>query len=431
MIRANVLFRLIVEYLLLLPIFLVGGILLSSRFSLVVWLGSFLIAYLLGAVFKTLFEKKQWWIYAFFVVIAGVSLGFLIGDHWVTWIVLTIMYPVVIYRGIRYLSTAPENMLPISIMWVGGFITYFVAYLCFRYLDPLVDYLPIITVGGILYVIATLFLSNSEQLKRSTLEKGKTPTIHKTIKRQNKIYLSLTIVVIFLLAMGSFVQDSMLKFVRWLLNLLAGDGEIKEVPPDDAPPADPDMSGLFDDEVKEPSLFWEILEKITITLVYIGLAIVVILLLLLLLKKTRVWVIKLYHRIMNFLKTLGGRFSDDTENTLYEEEKESIFDFKEWTEEQKQRMKSFTNRMFKRKVNWNTLSNREKVRYVYRHFILQQADAKIESETPREVLNKLSNEPNLNAEKITALQVAYEKVRYGDQEISDTEVEEIHQLIQK
>lgn len=431
MINFRVLFNLIVEYTLLLPFFLVSGILLSHHYSIWVWLASFAVAYVLGVLFKLIFTKQKWWGYALFVVITGILLGLFIGNHWLTWIILVIAYPIVIYRGITHLTTDFNKVLSLPVLWIGGFTTYFVAYLFFRNLDALVDSLPILTVGGFVFVVATLFMSNSRQLRTSTLSKEKSPAINQTIKRQNRIYLSLTVILILILSLGSFVQDTLLSFVSWFLNLLSGDGEVKELPPDENHMDDGGMAPPFGDEAKEPSIFWEILQTIAMYAVFIALGVAVIALLLLIFKKTRSWIIKAYHSLIEYLKTLGGKLESENENTLYEEEKENIFDFKDWRDDRRQQMKSFTDRVFKRKVNWDSLNNREKVRFVYRNFILEHTDDKVISETPREILAKLTDEPDLNSEKLTALRNAYEKVRYGDQEISDAQVEEIHQLIQK
>lgn len=431
MLNLRVLFNLIVEYTLLLPFFLLSGILLSHNYLIGIWLTSFALAYIIGALFKAVFKKQNWWVYALFVVVAGVSLGLFVGDHWTSWIVLMIAYPIVIYRGISHLTTDSETLLSIPVLWVGGFTTYFVAYLFFRNLDTLVDYLSILTVGGFIFVVSTLFMSNSKQLRTSTLSKEKTPAINQTIKRQNRVYLSLTVIIILILSLGNFVQDTLFNLVSWFLNMLAGDGEIKELPPEESHMDNGGMAGPFNDEAGEPSIFWEILQTIAMYVVFIALAIVAVLLLLLLLKKTRGWVIKAFHNLMAYLKTLGGRFNDESENALYKEEKENIFNFKDWTDDRKKQMRSFANRVFKRKINWDTLNNREKVRFVYRNFISQHTDDKMASETPREILDKLTNEPDLNREKLTALRRAYEEVRYGDQEISDAQIEKIHQLIQK
>lgn len=423
-------FHLLIEYLMFLPFFLIGGILMSHHYSLPVWLVSFILVYVLGVLFKTLVQTDKWWIYALCAGVTSVPLAFLIGDHWVTWLILIIVYPIISYRGIRHMTTDIKTLLPIPILWVGGFITYFVAYLFFRYLDSLVDYLPLITVGGIVFVIATLFLSNSEQLKRSTLSKEKHPAINQTIRRQNKIYLSLTIVVILILSIGNYIQNGLLQALRWLFGLMGGDGKVTEVPVE-TPPQSSESPDLGLGEITEPSLFWKILEQIAIYAVYITLAIVAILLILLLVKKTRVGVIKLFHAVMAFLKTMSGRFTDDTENELYEEEKENIFNFKDWSDEQKQRMKSLASKVFKRKVNWNTLSNREKVRVTYRTFISEQSELKNESDTPREIVAKITHKPEFSQAKLNDLLTAYEAVRYGDQDVTDQQVEAIHHLIEK
>lgn len=429
--NSRVLGYLLIDYLFFLPFFLLAGAFLSYPHTTWVWLAGFLVMSFIGMIFKKRLPNLSWWMYALFSVIISVPFALCIGVEIFPVLFLMIVYPVMFYRGLGYTSRRVGEMLALPVLWVGGFSTYFVAYLLFRNIAPLTDYLPVLTVGGVIFVIGTLFISNSERLKQATLSQAKSPRINQTIKRQNKVYLVLTAILILILSLGSSVRKALLSVTSWLLNLLSNDREVEELPLEETPLNEGGLGEMFLGEAKEPSRFWEMLQAVMMYTVMIGLAVATLILILLLFKKTREAMLKAYHSFINVLKKQGTQARDAEDTLFYEEEKENLFDFSTWRKERRNQVQAFRSRLFGKRVDWNTLSNREKVRFIYRNFIFRQTDDKLESDTPSEVLAKISAETAMNQEKLTALSHAYERVRYSDQEISDEEVEEISKLIDK
>ena len=82
--------------------------------------------------------------------------------------------------------------------------------------------------------------------------------------------------------------------------------------------------------------------------------------------------------------------------------------------------------LFNREVRYESLSNQEKARFIYRKLVEQQAKGMDihHSMTPREVLRKLSNEQNLDL-----LRDTYEQVRYGEQDIEVQTLQTIYKYI--
>ena len=127
------------------------------------------------------------------------------------------------------------------------------------------------------------------------------------------------------------------------------------------------------------------------------------------------WIINGCKKIIQFLKEIVSQVITREESTQYVEEKESVFNWKEWKDEQQSKAKGFVKNILKRKPSWNSLSNQEKVRFVFRKFILQEMDqTKLkEQATPREILEEIKRTGHVDERQIEQLKIAYEKTRYG------------------
>lgn len=437
-IRKTILFKMlqsIFEYLLLLPILLVIGIHIVSDTQLWFWLICLFGLFTIGIMCRTMIAQQKWWFYSCVAMIIGMSSTFIFVDHLLFMIILTIIHMLLVYRGMMYASQAWEELLPHSLLWIGGLGVYFVSYFIFRYVDVLNPYLNLVTVSGVVFVILTLFTSNSDHLKSTTLSKEKKPFISQTVKRQNRIFIIITIAIILLIANGRRIQETLWNgfrgIIQWMIELLS-DGEQGGNLGEDPPPA-PVESVLPVVETKEPSAFAKLLEVIAMYVVYISVAIVIILLILLLMKKTRRWLIKVFQKLLQFLRRIGGQITARDELTQYIEEKESVFDWRDWKEENQSKVKAFIQHMFKRKPKWESLSNQEKVRFVFRELIEQEMDHSVYKahETPREILESLKTTVEIDEKKLKKLKIAYEQARYGDRDVEQQIVDEIYGLIGK
>lgn len=418
------------EYLLFLPILLIIGILMMAYQPLWIWLASLLVSLFIGVVYRTLFPKQKWGIYLGIAVVIGVLPGIIFGKHVLVWIVSAIIHPIVIYRGMMYASRTWKSLLPTSFLWAGGFPIYFVSYFAFRYIDILHPYLTLITIGGAVLVIMTLFISNNERLKTSTLSEEENPYVSRTIKKQNRLFLVITVAVIALLVGGYKIQDAFKAALLWFIGLFSGSSAEEEVIESTPPPSN---SGLPFEGEKESSAILKFLEVIAMYAVYILLAVALVFLISLFVKKMRTWLKKVMYRFLSFLKQMVSRPDQSETSTGYVDEKESIFNWKEWKKEQQEKAKGFVKHIFKGEPSWESLSNQQKVRYIYRRFLLPRVkDTNYKTtNTPRETLEKLKDNVSASDEHIDELREAYEQSRYGNKDIDEDKMKKIYLLLKQ
>lgn len=418
------------EYLLFFPIFLMIGINFIAEEKLVIWLALLPILFVIGLIYRLNFTEQKWWVYSILSFGLGLIPSFVFGEIWWITSMLIIIHTAIIFRGIMYIGRTWDNLLPISFMWVGGFGIYFFGSIIFYTMDKLTRYFPHVTIGGAIIVVTTLFVSNNWHLRASTLSKDKKPFISNAIKVQNIFFISVTIIIIAFITYGNVIQDALIGTIRTIVSFLIGKQENPEIDPLPPPPSQ-STTDLPIDDVPEPSFLAVLLETIFIYISYIIIFLSLIILILFTIKKTREMILKGIQTTINFLKQIVKRFTRN-EKVIYVDEKESLFDFQDWMKERQENFRGFVQSAFKRKPNWNSLSNKEKVRFVYREFIQRELkDDIILSQTPRETLDKIIfsalTDPNL----VEKLKVVYEETRYGEQNIDDEQIKEIYTLIQK
>lgn len=426
-------FQGIYEYLLFFPVFIIIGINIFHDHRLWSWVACLFVLFIVGVTFRSIFLNQKWWLFSLFSIVIGAGSSFIFTDHLLFVIILAIIHILIVYRGMMYVGQRWEDVLPLSFLWLGSLGMYFVGYFVFRFVESLNPYLNYISTSGILLIVMIMFVSNRDHLKNTTLSKDKTPFISSSIKRQNRVFLLITIFIIMLITNGRKIQewigDSFRSVIKWLIEFMSHSGE-KEVI--EEPPPPPSMEPDFPfEEPKEPSIIAEFLEMITMYATYLFLVVAVIFLLLLFIKKTRMWIINGCKKIIQFLKEIVSQVITREESTQYVEEKESVFNWKEWKDEQQSKAKGFVKNILKRKPSWNSLSNQEKVRFVFRKFILQEMDqTKLkEQATPREILEEIKRTGHVDERQIEQLKIAYEKTRYGERDVDEQLINEIHALI--
>src|SRR5699024_8145798 len=188
-------------------------------FPLLYWVIALPIALMIGVAFRSIVQNKKWWLYALMALVIGLSTTlFMPLNTWTTWTVVIIL-PIMTFRGMLYASRPWHSLLPIAYLWAVGFIGYFVTYFIFRFVAMFSYFHYLVTSCGTLVVIGTLFVSNTERLKTSSLEKDQTSYISRTIKKQNKIIILFTIGVI-LIGNLIIVRDGFLGVIRFIMGFI-------------------------------------------------------------------------------------------------------------------------------------------------------------------------------------------------------------------
>src|SRR5690625_560801 len=325
----NFLFKLsqgLFEYILLFLIFLMIGVYIIPEELLWIWLAMIPCLFLLGLLFRSIFYQQAWWVYALYSLLIGISSSLLFEKNMLFVIIVAMIHPIIVYRGIMYVGRSREELIQVSFLWVGGPIIYFVSFFFFHFVEMLNQYKQLLTIFGIVMLVITMFLSNSDHLKSSTLSKDKKPFISRNIKNQNRVFLIITLGLIFLIANGRMIRDGFWNMIRsiiqWLVNLGSGT-EGEDIMGEEPPPAD--FAPPFPEEDKGPSIIAEFLELVMTYVMYVFLGFAAIILILLLIKKTREIIINAAKKLIAFLKQLGNQFNKEVEDVQYVDEKESVF----------------------------------------------------------------------------------------------------------
>ncbi len=421
----------IIEYLLCFPLLVIAGTISMPPQTVWLWLFVILLFGLLGVCVGLLFKQLPRWAYVLAAMVIGGACSLLFTSNPFHIMMLTFVQALILYRGMTYMDPSLGKMLPTYFFWTYGLGIYFISFFVFRYVDWFTYAFTGVTSAGVLFVVFMVLISNGKRLKAVTLSEDREPFVSKVIRRQNRLVLMITLLLVFILTGTGIVQNSVMAGLRWFVSLLSGadEAQIEQTP--EAPVESGAPQAPFDDP-GEPSMIAVLLEKLAFGLFYILLVVAVLGTVLLLVKKTRKWMKKLYDIVLRFLKQITNT-PDVLEETSYRDEKESVFDFAEWKKQRKAQMKGFARQIWKREPNWKKLTNEEKVRYIYRELIEKQCE-RIDyqtSKTPREMLQELLAADLLDESGIKQLTTLYEKVRYGEGNIDTESIEMVCQKLKR
>jgi hypothetical protein len=395
------------------------------------WIAHLPILFILGYLFRVSVQDKKRMIYILFTIIISASSAILFYHNVLSYLFVFISNCVIFYRSILYAEREAEKLFSFPKLWIFGFPLYFIAYFLYRFIDPLTPYLKIITWAGIFLVVITLFTSNSNSLKSSTLSKQKKPFVTGSIKQKNRAYILIFISIIAIITNFKVIQIffykatvAVISMILSILSIFENDEPIEGTPP----PAEAVTPVL---EGGEPSTIAVILDKI-MQIAFYSIALIVSVALIIfagkklgyLLIKGLKWVLKFLNQIFH----LGQR--EQEEGIQYFDEKESLINIKKWGHGKKNQTKELIFHLFNRKPKWEDLSDREKVRYVYRQLVenkVKQGFILKVSHTPSEIISEINKKRNQN--ELKTLLKSYGKARYGKQDLSLHELEEVSLLL--
>ncbi|MBP1990266.1 hypothetical protein [Paenibacillus eucommiae] len=414
----------------------------------------FLLLYMLGfagGVSKILVRVVYAVLYAL-AVGTLVSLAFQ-GAGWQGWI-SSVLGLFVVLRGIKLAGTPWTVMFPAPVFSVG-LLTYFIAVPVMTYVEKLQPYRALTNGLGFLALVIFLFYLNRVQLMGATLSgyNKAFSSVSLSVRRLSRIWLIVILAIIALIGFFPQLKDGVYWLFKRIVAFIVGlfpESKPQETPPPTSMPSPP--AGLPSMEEGEPSWLAQLLEKMAVYVGYTIAGILIILTLYLLIKK-------LLPLVMKGIRKLLGRLRMDTnhsDDSSYQDEKELLLEWKDIPKNWLSGLNRFFSRDDKRKVQWAQLqNNKERIRYLYTALILQASDKGYKlnkSHTPYEVERELSSSGissaiplardnmgsragnKLNYEKNgtagsanekNSIAELYNKVRYGDSDISDAEMKTI------
>ncbi|GGH76809.1 MFS family permease [Pullulanibacillus pueri] len=412
----------IVEELVFFPILLLIAIMIVPLHYIWVWLGSLLFLFLMGLLLRKYLNGKRRGFYLLIIFLINGLVSLLVMPH--TWLTLPtfLIGLVVTYRGIIYIEKEWEEVFPLVFLWISLPI-YFVAYLVYRYIERFSPYLSLITWAGSLCLIVTLFVTNHRHLETATLSDSKKPILSRTLKRQNRVFIVITLIVLFLIAsfhwiafLFSQIVSYIVSGVAWFFSLFSHDRP-PEKPLTPSTPQFPQM------EQQKPSAWAEIFEKVLMIGVYILIIAAILFLLYWLYKNTRKWFSKLYARLVRFLNKLFHTSSFEHETAAFIDEKESLIE--DWRKASQHKIKQWFTR-FKREPGWEDLkTNQERVRYLYTKTVLNEIKKGYQykpSLTAHETLKEIGRDKSYLEPKEELLDKMYNQTRYSPLTIDDREI---------
>lgn len=384
----------------ILPLFSLVGVLLRYYCN-VIW-KKLLISLLLGVAFGMLFGRIS--IDSVSSAVAGFSCA---------------------YLGMTAIS---RNNIP-KIYWIG-IGGYFVATIVFHRIPELQPFITLLTWIGSLCLVLTLFVSNSNHLRYSSLSEENTP-LPVGLQRHNRLYVIVIVIAGVLLAagvgktIGLLVWNALRLFFNWL-SQLSDPGE--PIPQENTPP--PAAPEFPPTEANEPGLLTAILDIAFYVLGAIAIGIVVYYALRWLYRNAG----EKWRRAMDALLSMLRKEHVPQNNTAYLDEEKSVFTW----EQTLRGFKDFwsTRLTPRRRERWDQMNGeREQVRWLYRKWLGMKRDSGYEVKsflTPKEtgfdVLAWTENNKRQRKGEDNAviapdhLLKLYNEVRYGDEEPSAADV---------
>ncbi|RCW74707.1 hypothetical protein [Saliterribacillus persicus] len=416
-----------VEFLVFFPVLLWFALFVLPVETQLIWLLGILFVGITSTIFRFIFlEKARWISLVIAIILAGIYAIFVMPSI----LAITsgfILAIVTGYRGLLYAENEGADVFPSRFMWALGLPIYFVSYIVYMRIEFLTPYLELIGLLGFLLLTVMLFATNRNHLKQETLSKKKEVGVSKDIKRQNYFYLILLLVAVTLITNFQIVQAaffhaarSVIQGISWLVALLSSDEEvIMEEPEQGQMPA---MPGA---EESEPSLFAEIIEKILFTMGYALVIGIVLLFIFLLFKRARSFMKRVFAYMIRLFQDVFTKKHEKENNGEYTDEKEAMFNFKAWRDENKKKAQDLFSKMANRRRQFKKLSDPEKVRFLYKEMVKVENTYKPYF-TAHESLAITENVPS-----VKELERLYDEVRYGDKELSVNEKEKIEQIWQE
>ena len=412
----------IVEGLGFFPVFLLLAAVFLNQEEILLWFLGLLLLFFMHFLFRCLLTD-HWRSLSFISAAVIVTIySFLFFDStWAKCLTLLIGF-IVAYRGIQYAERDWEQLVQGDRLWMISLLSYFVGYIIFAFNDHLVMYKNWLSNAGFLFICMMVLITNGQLLQNASYSKEKQKKVGREVKRLNRIYLFLILLVIIFISNFQSIKSAIYFVVKSLLGLLLG-GERSNTPPEvgkDQPVVPP--LKLDKTETTSMPAWLDTLFLIIGILIAVGF---IVLLAVIFIKKFRNLVTRLFSWMINlFARMLKPRHHKDLVLD-YEDEKVSLFDSRKFRGEVKENFQELFRKITKRKPKFEQMTMEEKIRFIYRFLageVKQQEKWRV-SLTAHEVLQL-----NERREKLELFKKWYEDIRYGKMLLNELEMKQVDDL---
>ncbi|GAE30595.1 hypothetical protein [Halalkalibacter hemicellulosilyticus] len=397
----RVLFTGALEYLMIFPIFLAISIFALSADIQAWWLYTLPLVFAIGYFIRNVRSDQKRIVYL--AIILSISfvlpalLNHFISISMIVWIVLSIIYVTILYRGLAYGEEDIDDLFKAHYLWAIAFPLYFVGYFFYTNIDLLIPFTNTFQLAGFVVFVLTLFVSNSSMLRRATYSKEKRPVIGRSLRIQNRLFMLVTIITIVLLANFGFIREVLIMLRNGISSVVIFFLTFSSPNEEKEDYADPQLaeSVLPFDETGEASFIAKFFEQMVIYLGIIAAGVLLIVALYFINRKIKSFIknIILYLKKM-MTRIISGDDSTDGVN-IYVDEKENLFSIKKWVKSKTNDVKHVVATITERRVKWDSLSNVEKVRFIYRSLIhdrMKRGEVYRNVLTPRQMLHEVERQ---------------------------------------
>jgi hypothetical protein len=378
------------------------------------WLAFLPVYCIIGLLLRTALKKKPRMASAligmtisFFLAYKAFGWGF---PLWLSYIAGAVL----LFRGMAFAERGWEEVFPIAALWVG-MLAYFVAYFFFKHVEELKPYSFIITWMGFIHIAISLFIFNSQQLKKATLARENDPVLSVGLLRHNRLLIGVAFILIGVIANFKYLKQAVLWLVNAIIILIFRIVLFLSslIPMSDLEGGDPQGNGMLDvfpeAQPRDPNIFdyiFEILAYILTIACMVVLFIVIVKILYTAIKK-----------LINLLATLLHEGEWSASDRGYVDIKEKVTDLKTLGKDYAKRWKDWLTSLLEREPRWEELPGvREKVRYLYRHFLIRCISQGYNPEkymTPNEIKEDIGMWDDEKGRQANVLVPLYNFVRYG------------------
>ena len=428
----------VIELFFYLPIFMIAAVYVLPASDIWVWIATLPFCYWAASFITGIFNKLRYGVSLLLAIGIGALHGLLVivagaGEaRLIPFVVCGFAAAIFAMRGISVQLSGWAVSFPNSRMLTAVIIYLAIQPMKLILFKRLVDYNGVLIVCGIASVILFFFFANERHLNNETIETGKTSATL-AFKRQNRLMIIIIVGLISILALFRQIQQAIERFFHTMLDRIMSwlNQSEKQAPLDEQPINNPQPEMLPVEEVKPPSDWMLLLEKMLKVVGIVLIIIFVCIILFVLFKKLYQWgrliAAKLLERGADSRSSAAG-FTDEVE---------SLMTLTNWREQMGNRLKKLLPKKRSFLKEWSGLaSNTDKIRFLYSRLLWAEAERGYAVKahlTPRETADDMVKwkEGKHKQYGMHHFIDVYEEVRYGDKLPDDQQVAAIKQQLDK
>lgn len=408
------------EILCIMPILLLLGALIVPepyRWLCLVYLaGGYLWGLLLGLPLK----KSRLWLRLLVVLVGAVIPAFYLfpSENWVP--IAAAIGVIAVYRGAGLTHRSWEEHYPLPVSWIG-----LIVYLLFSYFftraSLLVAYLPLYTLAGAVFSIATIFALNHRAMKKAAPSKGENIPLPRRMIRQNRWLIALLAVVVILIGLFREIKDAVAKAAVAVVQWFSGLMETLDVGTSQAPLEEGGgLPMLPDSGTVNP--FWDTVLTILLYIVAGAVGLFAIACLSVILWRG---LKRLFRALWDLLSRRGQSVSQG-----YIDQRESLWDMGRMTRHTLSRTRRWIHTVFTPPERWRDMTdNRQRARFLYRRYIRRAMAAGFQPNPAATAAETLAATKDFAGSLPGPLAELYADARYGRAQPADTAIAAVKEAL--